>query len=324
MWFNMLTFSNFLNQSESESTLQAVGEDVASTATEKATTLWEGLKKLIPDDFLDKVIDFGISIIIALIVWFIGKKIINFILKLLDKSFERSSMEISVSQFLRALVSASLKIILVVIVVGIVGVKSSSLVALVGSAGLTIGLAVQGSLSNFAGGVLILLVKPFKVGDYIIEKSGNNEGVVTAIDIFYTKLLTADNKMIVIPNGTLSNTSIINVTNEPIRRLDLNVSVDYSENIGKVKDILSDLAASNDKILPDYDTTIYVSSFDPSAINIGMRVWVNQEDYWILKWEMLENIKNAFDANNITIPFDQLDVNVTNKNDALSQITQTR
>jgi small conductance mechanosensitive channel len=290
-----------------------------TTATEAITQetndVIKNFKDLIPDNILNMVIMFGIRVIISLIIWFIGSKLINAVMKIFDHSVEKAKMEISVAQFLKAFLRIALKaVLLLIIIIGVMGIQNTSITAVIGSAGLAIGLALQGSLSNFAGGLLILLVKPFKVGDYIIEKAFNNEGTVTAIDIFYTKLLTIDNKMVVIPNGALSNASIVNVTNEEVRRLDINVKVDYSESIDKVKGILYDIASSNELVLKEYDVLVFVSNFDPSAINIGMRAWVMQDNYLTLKWELLEKIKKAFDENNITIPYDQLDVNVTNKN----------
>jgi small conductance mechanosensitive channel len=267
-----------------------------------------GLKGLI-----DNGLDFIEKLIIAIIIIIIGKKLIRFLMGLLDKYFTRIKIEISVSGFLIALIRAILYIILVVFVITkIIGFESTPIIAIIGSAGLSIGLALQGSLSNFAGGVLILLLKPFRVGDYII--TGGNEGTVTTIDIFYTRLLTVDNRLLVMPNGTLSNTNIINVTYEPIRRLDISVLIDYSENIKKVKDILEEIASNHEMVLKDQDITVFVNSFDPSAINIGVRVWVIKENYWLLKCELLELIKNQFDNNKITIPFDQLNVNLRNNN----------
>lgn len=261
------------------------------------------------EQFIPALITFGKRIFIAILIFLIGKKILKGILKVLDKSFQRSNMEEGVNHFLLSLGKGLGYAILVVIIADYIGVGTSSILALVGSAGLAIGLALQGSLSNFAGGVLILLMKPFRIGDYIIALG--NEGTVTGIDIFYTKLLTADNRLIVMPNGSLANASIVNVTNEPVRRLDLEVCIDYSENIKKVKDILSAIGQQQESILKDNDITIFVSSFDPSAIKLGMRVWVATEDYWNVKWDLHERIKAAFDENNIVIPFDQLDVNLT-------------
>lgn len=267
--------------------------------------LLEYLKQQLP-----MLIDFGKILLIALVVYLVGRKLIRLVLKILGRSFTKSKVEPSVESFLMAVSKVLLNILLLIIVVSIIGVPTSSLVALVGSAGLAIGLAVQGSLSNFAGGVLILLMKPFRLGDYIISEG--NEGTVTSIDIFYTRMLTADNRMVVIPNGTLSNSSITNVTNEPIRRLDLTISIDYSENIKRVKDILENLVKKQELILEEYESNIFVNSFDPSAIKIGVRVWVATENYWTLKFIMMEQIKEAFDEHQITIPFEQLDVNIHN------------
>ncbi|MDF2586163.1 MAG: MscS Mechanosensitive ion channel [Anaerocolumna sp.] len=264
---------------------------------------------VILNNLVNNGIDFLIKLLIAVIVFFIGKKIIKLIVRLLEKYFERSKIEVSVAGFLTALIRSLLYIaLLAIIIFPLLGVASSSIVALIGSAGLSIGFALQGGLSNFAGGVLILILKPFKVGDYII--SGANEGTVTAIDIFYTKLLTFDNKLLVMPNGALANGNIINVSNEPTRRLEINVLIDYSENIQKVKDILLNIGQNNELVLKEQDITVFVTNFDPSAIKIGMRVWVANENFWILKWQLLETIKNEFDTNKITIPFDQLDVNI--------------
>lgn len=259
----------------------------------------------------DKLIEFGFKLLVVLLIWFVGKKIIKLILHICERTFNRTSMEASVTTFLMAVIKAILYGILVVSLINKVGLDTSSLVAVLGTATLSVGLALQGSLSNFAGGVLILIMKPFRVGDYIITP--DKEGTVTGLDIFYTRMLTMDNRLVVIPNGALSNSSIINVTHEPVRRLDLSVSIDYSENIKKVKDLLEQVITEHELVLKDYETTIFVNKFDPSAINIGIRVWVATENYWILKWDMLEKIKCAFDANDVTIPFDQLDVNITNR-----------
>lgn len=267
--------------------------------------------KKILDSLALELFDFAKLAVLAFIVYFIGKKLIKWVLRLLTESFHRSNMDMGVASFLTAVIRTALYLLLFVAIISIFGFDKSSLVALVGSAGLTIGLALQGSLSNFAGGVLILIMKPFRIGDYII--TSGNEGTVTGIDIFYTRLLTGDNRLVVIPNGTLSNSSITNVTNEAERRLDLTVSIDYSEDIRRVKQILSDIASRHELIIAEKDISIFVNSFDPSAITIGLRVWTMKENYWTLKWELLEFIKIAFDENDITIPFDQLDVNINEK-----------
>lgn len=260
---------------------------------------------------IPNLISFVIAVVIALFVFFIGKKVIKLILKLLKKNFERLKFEEGVIRFLLSLLKVLLYILLVIIVAQILGLETSSVIAVVGSAGLAVGLALQGSLANLAGGVLILVSKPFVMGDYIIY--GDKEGTVVGIDIIYTKLLTPDNRKVTLPNGDLANSDIINVTSEPVRRLDLSVSIDYSENIKKVKDILENLLTGHDMILPDRDIDIFVNSFDPSSINIGYRVWTKTENYWTLRWQLMEEVKKAFDENEIVIPFDQLDVQIKNQ-----------
>lgn len=262
-------------------------------------------------NIMDEGIAFILKLIFAIILIVLGKKLIHVIINILEKNFNRTKMEVSVSGFLLALIKALLYVILFSIIISeIVGIQRASIVALIGSAGLSIGLALQGSLSNFAGGVLILLLKPFRVGDYII--SGANEGTVTSIDIFYTKLLTVDNRLLVMPNGSLSNANIINVTHEPVRRLDLFVLIDYSENIKKVKDIIMEIVQNNEMILKENDIAIFVNSFEPSAINIGIRVWVLKENYWNLKCQLLESIKKEFDENQVMIPVEPLKVSTKN------------
>lgn len=266
------------------------------------------------DEMMPVIIGYGKRILIALFVLFIGRKLIKYILKLFKKFLEKFRLEISVTQFLIACVKVALEVLVIIFIIDqVLGFQTTSFVALIGSAGLTIGLALQGSLANFAGGVLILVAKPYKVGDYIIENANNNEGTVTSIDIFYTRLLTVDNKMIVIPNGTISNSSIINVTNEEIRRLDILIPVHYLESMEKVKNILNQVVDEQESILQDRDKLIYINNFEDSAITIGVRVWVKQENYWKLRCDILEKIKKSFDDNNIIFPVKQFDVNIKQK-----------
>ncbi len=246
--------------------------------------------------------------IVAIIIFAIGRKLINLLVKILDKSFRKSSMDLGVIKFLNSFIRISLNIVLIVVIAGFVGLETTSLATIIGSAGLAIGLSLQGSLSNFAGGVLVLILKPFTIGDYII--SGSNEGVVKGIDIFYTRLLTADNRLVVIPNGALSNSPITNVTNQDIRRVDIVIGVDYSEDIRKVKNLLSDIANNYELIEKDKGVDIFVDELASSSVNIGFRVWAKTENYWKVKWDMNENIKYEFDKAGISIPFDQLDVSI--------------
>ena len=259
---------------------------------------------------MPSLLSFLVQVVVAIIVLLIGSRIIKFLLKLIRKSLDRSKVEAGVVTFLCSLVKYSLYFVLAMIILAQFGVTTSSVVAVLGSAGLTLGLALQGSLSNFAGGVLILLLKPFVVGDYIIDGVTGQEGTVSSITIFYTKLLTIDNRMILIPNGTLSNSSITNVTHMEKRRIDLLIGVSYEANLAKTKQVLLDVVKSEDKILPGEPVDVYVSELADSSVQMGVRAWVKTEDYWPIRWKMTEDIKNALDANGISIPYPQMDVTV--------------
>ena len=262
------------------------------------------------EGMVPSLLSFLVQVVVAIIVLLIGSRIIKFLLKLIRKSLDRSKVEAGVVTFLCSLVKYSLYFVLAMIILAQFGVTTSSVVAVLGSAGLTLGLALQGSLSNFAGGVLILLLKLFVVGDYIIDGVTGQEGTVSSITIFYTKLLTIDNRMILIPNGTLSNSSITNVTHMEKRRIDLLIGVSYEANLAKTKQVLLDVVKSEDKILPGEPVDVYVSELADSSVQMGVRAWVKTEDYWPIRWKMTEDIKNALDANGISIPYPQMDVTV--------------
>ena len=243
-----------------------------------------------------KLADFCGDIIGALLILFIGFKIVSY--------------DTTLQTFLLSFIKIGGKVLVIFMAVTKIGVAASSIVALLGSAGLALGLSLQGSLSNIAGGVILLLLKPFQVGDYIIEGNSGKEGTVQAIGIMYTKLLSVDNKAIMIPNGNLSNASITNVTYQEKRRVDLNVSIEYSEDIKKVRKVLNALIEKEPARITDEPVKIYVNEFQASSIDIGIRYWVKTEDYWESRWRVLEEIKEEFDHNNIAIPFEQLDVNL--------------
>lgn len=255
---------------------------------------------------LPAVANVCVHIVVAVAAYWIGRKLIGWILRLLRKSFERGNMEEGVAEFLSSVIKFSLYFVLVLLIFQFLGLETGSVVALLGSAGLAVGLALQGSLANFAGGVLILLTKPFLVGDYIIV--GDKEGTVTSIDIIYTKLQMIDNKTVIMPNGSLADSNIINVTQEDKRRLDLSVGVAYSENIKKVRDVLDGIVQAQEGILPDEPVDIVVGELGSSAVQMAVHVWVKKEDYWQVKWAVLEQIKERFDEEGIVIPFEQLDV----------------
>jgi len=261
----------------------------------------------------EKLVGFGQNLLGAVIVLIIGWYIVKFMTRSVKKILSKSKLEASVSGFLNSAVNIGLKVILAIMVVTRLGIEMTSIATLIGSAGLAIGLAFQGSLSNLAGGVLILVLKPFLVGDYIID-GDHNEGRVTAIDIFYTKILTPDNRAVIIPNGTLANSTIINASKEDIRRIDFNVSIDYKENIEKVKGILYELGAKSEYTLKDKEIQVFVNKFDPSAIDMVLRLWTNAADYSGAMWTIRESIKTTFDKEGVVIPYNQLDVNIVQNN----------
>ena len=269
-----------------------------------------GVVKTYLDKYTPAVIGFLVQIIVAIIVLLVGIKIIKSVVKVIKKGFDRSHIDDGVGTFLTSLIKYALYFILVMAILSSFGIATGSIVAVLGSAGLTIGMALQGSLSNFAGGVLILLLKPFVLGDYIIDDTTGEEGTVSNISIFYTRLKTIDNKVVLIPNGKLSDSCITNVSMMEKRRIDIYVTVSYSADLQKTKNVLNNVAISQVLRLEGEPIDIFVSELKDSAVEIGIRVWAKNEDYWTLKWKMTEDIKNALDANHIEIPFPQLDVNL--------------
>lgn len=288
-------------------TVLGTEETAINEITENPGVVVTYFKNILPD-----LLSFLIQLVIAVVILLVGIKVIGVIVKMLRKTMEKGNTEIGVITFLCSLVKYALYFVLCMIILSQFGVTTGSVVAVLGSAGLTVGLALQGSLQNFAGGVLILLLKPFAVGDYIIDNGSGDEGTVSAITIYYTKLLTIDNRMILIPNGSLSNSSITNVTRMEKRRVDIVVGVAYESDLAKVKKVLEQVIASEPAVLTEEAKDVFVSELADSSVNMGIHVWVKTSDYWTAKWRMTENIKNALDENGISIPYPQLDVQVKN------------
>lgn len=291
-----------------ESSTEGITTDDVNQALQKIKepgVIQTYLKGLVPD-----VLAFLFQLVIAAVVYFVGTRLIRLLRKLLQKALERRDTDQGVKQFLDSLLKVVCYFILIMLILSLFGVATTSVMAVVGSAGLTIGLALQGSLSNFAGGVLILMLKPFRVGDYIIEDSNKNEGTVEEISIFYTKLKSIDNKIIVIPNGMLANNSLTNVTHSNKRRIDLEISVAYQTDLKKAKQVIEQVLTAEPERLTDEPVEVFVSTLAESAVIIGARVWVPTTQYWNLRWKLTEEIKNALDSNEIEIPFPQIDVNV--------------
>lgn len=265
------------------------------------------------DQLLDWIMGKAFDIFIAFLFIFLGMKLSKLIVKILKRSFTKSGMETSVSGFLISLVKGILYMVVFIMGAAIMGFQVTSLVAILGTAGLAIGLSLQGSLSNFAGGVLILIMKPFKVGDYIVQNLNGCEGIVTSIDIFYTKLKTIDNKVIVIPNGNIMAGTVTNVTALPVRRLDIIVNIAYDSDIKLAKKILNDIATNSSYYKKDQEITVFVDELGEYSVAMGLRFYVDTDKYWNAKWDTLETIKSEFSANNIKIPYRHMDVLVSNK-----------
>lgn len=263
----------------------------------------------------DDALVFVIKISFALLVFAIGCFVIRLIRKAVRKSLERAAKKngFEHTHFVDETLKIILFIILFIIIAQYFGFSAASVVALLGSAGLTLGLGFQGALSNFAGGILLLFHKPFKIGDYVILSGGLGEGSVINIGIIYTTLSIADQRTIVVPNGALANATITNLTPNNERFLELTFDISYSSNIAKAKSIVEATARNNPHVLPAKDVTVFVSDLSPSSVKIGLRVFTSPSDYIATKWQLLEDIKIAFDQNNIRIPYNQLDVHINNQ-----------
>lgn len=250
------------------------------------------------------------SVLLALVCLWVGLRISKWIMKLIRRSFEKSKLDPTVSSFLGSMIHIVLYVLVFITVVSIMGIQVTSFVTLLGTAGVTIGLALQGSLSNFAGGVLILMLKPFIIGDYIREDTHNNEGTVISIDIFYTRLRTYDGKVVVIPNGTLSNTSLTNLTKQEKRRLDLTIPLEYGVNLQNARTVIEQVLQQEALILQEEPMDIVLDGFADSSMTVLVHVWVKTENYWQAKWSTLEHMKYALDEAEIRIPYNQLDVHI--------------
>lgn len=253
-------------------------------------------------------IEYSPRLISAAILFIIGWYAIKIIKRVVLRIMNKREMEPTLSKFLADILIWTLKLLLFVTVISRLGVENSSFVAIIGAAGLAVGLALQGSLSNFAGGVLIIMFKPFKVGDFI-EAQGVS-GVVNEIQIFVTKLSTVDNQTIFVPNGILSNGNIINFTFSQTRRASLTIGISYSSNIKKAKEIALEVMNSHPLVLKEPAPVVMVSELADSSINLSVRPWANTENYWVMRSDILEQIKVAFDGSGIEIPFPQRDVHI--------------
>lgn len=254
--------------------------------------------------------NFAGRVLLAILVYVIASKLIHKLCKIIVASMKRANADTGVTQFVSSFVKATLYGLLIITIATSFGVKESSIAALLASSGVAIGLALQGGLSNLAGGVIILILRPFVVGDYIIECTDKQEGTVVKIDLFYTTLSTVDNRRITIPNGNLTSASIVNVTARDQRKLEIKVEIAYSSDLKKAKGILERLLHEDEHVLSDQEMQVFVDELGASGIMLGLRAWVNTEQYWPTKWRLNEEIKLAFDEEGIEIPFPQMDVHI--------------
>lgn len=301
----MLLIGDLYNMAADTATTESVVGDAVKEATDQVSIVGQYIHKL-TDWCMSKL---G-SIVVAVIFMVVCFKLVKLLLRILRKSFERSKLDPSVAGFFISAVKIVLNVLIVLTAASIVGFQITSFITILGTAGVTLGLALQGSLSNLAGGLLILILKPFRVGDYIVENNTHCEGTVVSIDIFYTRLITFDNKSVVIPNGNISNTSLVNVTEHDMRRVDIPFSVAYDSDMEKVKRVTIETIKDVDGYLPDEQILFYIDEFADSGINMYVKFYATIEKFFDAKWDAMWKLKKAFDENDIEIPFNQMDVHM--------------
>ena len=255
----------------------------------------------------------GISLLMALAILIVGRQLVKLILRLITVALEKSKVEDTVRIFVTNLLNTLLMILVFIAAINQLGIETTSIIAVLGAAGLAIGLALQGSLSNFAAGILIVIYRPYKVGDYI--EAGNHAGTVKDIQIFSTVLKTPDNKIVVVPNGSIMNGSIVNYSDQDTRRVDLIISCSYEDDIDKVRSVLEDILKKEKRILKDPKPQIAVAELADSSVNFIFRPWVKRTDYLPVYYSLLEEVKKRFDKEGISIPYPQSDVHIRNHND---------
>lgn len=260
------------------------------------------------ETMLPLLIEYGSKLALALLTLLIGWWLIGRMMKAMDALMNRRNVEATLHSFISSLVSIALKVLLLISVAGMIGIETTSFIAMLGAAGLAVGLALQGSLANFAGGALILFLRPFRAGEYI-EAQGVS-GTVDSIQIFNTVLKTPDNKTVIIPNGSLSNGNIINYSRQATRRVDLNIGIDYSDDLKLAKEILMGLAKGDSRVLKDPEPVVWLVSLGDNSVNLSLRMWSKTEDYWGVFFELQEKAKLEFDAAGISIPFPQRTVHL--------------
>ena len=259
-------------------------------------------------EWLQKLEPLAINLVLALVIYLIGTWVAGLITGFANKVMELRNVDEVLRGFLNSILAVVLKFIVILIAIEQLGIDTTSLLALLGAAGLAVGLALKDSLANFAAGVLLILFKPFKIGDYI--EAGGTAGVVEQITVFSTVCRSGDNKEIIVPNGQIYSGTIVNYSAKPTRRIDLVIGIGYDDDIKKARDLLKDILDKDERILEDPEPVIAVNELADSSINFVVRPWVKSGDYWAVKWHLLETIKLTFDENGVSIPYPQQDVHM--------------
>jgi small conductance mechanosensitive channel len=280
------------------------------TVNEIAAFDWTTLPALLRDKGVDIGLDLGIKVATALAIFFIGKFAVHLVVSAIARLMQKQEVDKTLETFICNLVRTALMIVVIIAAIGAVGIQTTSFIAIFGAAGLAVGLALQGSLSNFASGVLIVLFRPYRVGDWI-EAAGISGGV-EQVQILTTILKTGDNKQIIVPNSQIMSSIITNYSANPTRRVDMVIGVSYDDDIDKVRKTLEEIIAAEDRILSEPAPTVTVSALADSSVNFNVRPWVNTADYWGVMFDMTEAIKKRFDKEGISFPFPQQDVHLHN------------
>ncbi len=286
---------------------------IIGTAVDAPEEINEKVSKFseLMDGMVDKVFDFGLNLLIAVIIFLIGKVVLKILRKILKDIFQRSNVDVGVVRFIDSIVKVLGYVIILIVICSQIGIQTTSFITLLGTAGVSVGLALQGSLSNFAGGVLILIAKPFVVGDYIAVEG--TEGTVQKIDIIYTRLNTVDNKVITLPNGNLANSVVTNYTKEKIRRVDLSVGIHYEDSVDQALKIATEVMSGCEFLKKEKDNQVVVRELAEHSVTLQIRMWVDTDDYWPAYFSMNQKVKEEFEKNGIRIPYNQLDVHVVGK-----------
>ena len=304
-----MSIFNILQTKAPADTLNKVQAEFAAVAEKIATTPADELL----GELLNKAIDFGLKVMAAFLIYLVGAWFIRKIKGILKRIFERKGTDSAVSSFVQSITSIALTVMLVITTVGILGIDTTSLAALLAGGGMAIGLALNGTVQNFAGGIMLLIFKPFKAGDFI-EAQGYS-GTVSELSITSTKLVTTDNRVIIIPNGILSNNIINNFSDQKFRRVDLTVDVEYGSSSDEVKQLLASMIENDSRILNTPAAPfIALSALKESSVQFTLRLWVNSSDYWNVYYELTERIYKELPKNGIQFPFPQLDINIKTNN----------